>query len=820
MNKRGSISLFMAVIILSMFVMSSVFTDGARIRNSKVILQSAADSAANSVLAKYDKQLKQRYGLFALDEESAEAIQEDFYGFLLENISSQLPNKNGFKQLAVEILRDIEQGFDLYNFNIEADGFNVDKIYSIIEPQILKNQINEFSKYRSALVMKDFLDFAGEIEEFAKKNKKDVENIQNTIEFRQRMQDISKDFSEIKEEMVSVTESFNELNDTYEPMMAYIAEYLEIYNTLCEELSDMKDTLSELEEDNEKGQNDKEIEELSESISELEKEINDLEKLLKAEEPQLYSWFQTVSSFESDFIEQRNNCLLKLQKAEALYTDIKEYIPTVEGGSENVRKQIEDDLNGYLSKLENIINSGLESWYKEAVSYLNGLKNELKSMSEDILSASVASESICIPNSGDYPQFEYDVQQQDKNKVEIIKKFYDNSKKNKNKQDKSGLNIEISKQQLKNLPSQTYEKYKTEDNYLAEDNEYINELIKSGEIYSISSAGDYKELDFIDYDFPEFNETAQSKEDITGNFEAMDSILDGLLQMTNNTVSSVMSDIYIMGMFRTRITNSADEWKKIYNNKNFNETDLFYTKRDKENEINLNFENKSDYSHQKGNSFFNSEIEYILEGKNKQQDNERNIYLKIYSMRLVNNWIAVYTNNELRELSEAAALLIAAFTFGTAAPIFELAIITALAAAETALDMYFLINMGYRIPFIKTSQNISINIDNLMKTSESLILGEGLEPVCDSAFNVSYENYLYFFLLLTSQDIKLLRMADIIQLNMSIDNPEYILAEHSVYLRYDIKSTIKPLFMSYSFVPDNIRRNGRISVRSLGYRGY
>lgn len=42
-KQKGAISIFMAVIMFSMFVLTSVFVDGSRIRSAETIVQSASD---------------------------------------------------------------------------------------------------------------------------------------------------------------------------------------------------------------------------------------------------------------------------------------------------------------------------------------------------------------------------------------------------------------------------------------------------------------------------------------------------------------------------------------------------------------------------------------------------------------------------------------------------------------------------------------------------------------------------------------------------------------------------------------------------------
>ncbi len=819
MKNKGSISLFMAIIMLSMFIMSSILVDGARIRNSKTVLQEAVDSAALSVLAKYDKQLKQRYGLFVLEEESVDAIQEDFYGFLLENISSQLPTQNNFKEFVNTILGNFSNGMNLYDFNIEENGFNVDKMYSIIEPEVFKSQIAEFSKYRSALVLDEFFDLSKKIKELVETNKKDIHNIKSTLELRQRMQDISEDFSKIKEKMIYTSEEFNKLNQDYKPMMKEILDSLKEYSELCDEVSELSEILYDLEEDNEKGQNDEQIEELSKEIEELNKKIEELVNELKSKEPEIYSWAVLVEDFENEFAEQRKICIEALERANLLYNDIFEYIKEIDSNNGNVEDQIIKDLQIYLEQLKKIKECGLNEWFDVTIEYLKALVQSLTDMSTDIINSSGADESICIPNSDKYPEFEYIIGEKHWESVKILWDFY-KIKKDK-KDEKSKSNIEISENTFNRLPSQIYSNYETSDKYSEEDTQYIKEMIENGEIYDISSSGKYENINFTEYEFEEFDEMAYDRDSIDKNFEVMENILDGLSNMANNTLTSAMSDFYIMGMMKTRLTKSTSQWQEIYKNKKFDNSEEFYISRDKEEEKNLLFENKGNYTVEKGNNFFNSEIEYILEGELKECDNENRIYAKIYAMRLVNNWIAVYTNQELRDISQGAALILAAFTFGALAPIAEIAIITALAAVETALDMYFLINMGYQIPFIKTNQNININVNNLAKVYKNIAVDGEIEPICNGTFNIKYENYLYFFLLLTNRDNKLLRTADIIQLNMSkLKYSSYALAEHYTYIRYDTLTTIKPLFISSMFVPENIRNNERFKIRSLGYKGY
>ena len=281
-----------------------------------------------------------------------------------------------------------------------------------------------------------------------------------------------------------------------------------------------------------------------------------------------------------------------------------------------------------------------------------------------------------------------------------------------------------------------------------------------------------------------------------------------------------------MSMFKTRVTKSPEEWKAFYENdqhlnissdlknKNF---DMERYSKDKE-DRNLYFKSKNE------STYFRSEIEYILEGKYSEKTNRNNVYLKIYGIRMVNNLIAMYKDDGIRNLASSASTWAGPF-----APLIQLAIIAVLAALETYFDMEFLITYGYKIPFWKTPDNLTLSLDNLKSKlssasdSSSIINGLLKTPNCDgSRFLVSYETYLWFFILLTGKENKLLRSADLMQLNIrETSDPTYRMADHYTYVRCYTKATVKPMFVGLGFAPSEFDAyNHRYDVESLNYQGY
>ena len=76
--ERGSVTVFLTLILIPSIIITAVFFDGARIKlyNNQAIM--AADSYAEAVLSEYDNLLKELYGVFAVsqDEKGKAAIGE------------------------------------------------------------------------------------------------------------------------------------------------------------------------------------------------------------------------------------------------------------------------------------------------------------------------------------------------------------------------------------------------------------------------------------------------------------------------------------------------------------------------------------------------------------------------------------------------------------------------------------------------------------------------------------------------------------------------------------------------------------------------
>ena len=72
---KGVISVFLIIIMLPLLTSAVILVDGTRYHSAKMMAQEAGDLAAYSTIANYNIDLKDEYGLFAIDDDNISAIR-------------------------------------------------------------------------------------------------------------------------------------------------------------------------------------------------------------------------------------------------------------------------------------------------------------------------------------------------------------------------------------------------------------------------------------------------------------------------------------------------------------------------------------------------------------------------------------------------------------------------------------------------------------------------------------------------------------------------------------------------------------------------
>lgn len=166
---KGSISIFLCLILLPMVTYSSMIIDASRLQVARTNIATAGDLAMNAALSEYEKVLQDMYGLFAVaDSESVEDVEKQLKVYFTETLEGKLsPLKDsaasgdGHVQELVNNLTEL--GFkpkpaddieDLTNLLImSADDLEYTTVSgsTLANQAIMKRQIIEYMKYKGPI---------------------------------------------------------------------------------------------------------------------------------------------------------------------------------------------------------------------------------------------------------------------------------------------------------------------------------------------------------------------------------------------------------------------------------------------------------------------------------------------------------------------------------------------------------------------------------------------------------------------------------------------------------------------------------------------
>jgi hypothetical protein len=178
-------------------------------------------------------------------------------------------------------------------------------------------------------------------------------------------------------------------------------------------------------------------------------------------------------------------------------------------------------------------------------------------------------------------------------------------------------------------------------------------------------------------------------------------------------------------------------------------------------------------------TFFDNEAEYILSGRMNDKENYTNVVVKLSIIRMIANNAAIYTDpKKLAQIEELAAPFAAAFVVGE--EVARVMITEIWAGAETQNDIK-LFEAGKKVAFLKSPSQWALTDGG--KVLEGLFASETVVPA--NVSGASYDDYLRILLLLMDRETKLLRVMDLIQINMKgTYNGEFLMREYYAGFRF------------------------------------
>lgn len=845
-NNKGQVSIFLAIIFLSVLVLSGIFIDAARIRAGEAHVKRSVENAARSALALYNSRLKESYGLFAMGEIDEAKIEEDIKRYISMNLSSNhsgaIPcNDNGTGNVTSNgnhKSNGNENFIDLYGFRIEE--VKVMPIFSFMEKETLRKQVLEYMKYRvPEKIFENLLKKIGIFKEvgtmaeaYGKKAGID-ENLGKLEDVRQGF--ITSISGNIGDAVYTgeCVNNFNE-NGARDQLAARYAGLLEEYKNLMQNFDGVQDAMEKrvqfIREEIDKVHNELKEKQTRSFIQINRKAVESAGKLLELSN-MINLGIEELKQFIDAECEtwDMNGCMNTSTDVEInagmnndMNVDIKKYsiFPGQEfknilmGEVEIMRVLIpgEAGIKTMISGLENNIRA-----LEKAESILGEIYEEVDMNDIRDLTWDGVYESLTRVNL-DYKKIDYgsipgimaygpDLPENcdlegNKYKGDDPREIIENIARNFVKNDeKDNIDMRDAGININELPSNK----KFENANFSEDGEYY-----PGNNTTCFARYEYEEeIDELGKEI-EFSKTSAAFPQKAINFISI-----------------------LRNMFAGELENLRD---KVY----INEYVLEMFKNHLENVNSTGGGAGAGNANKKGarESFFNAEIEYILHGSPSENINILKTKYQILLVRFILNTLHVYTDAaKNRQAALMASALAGWWTGGAGIPIVKNLIMCAWGMGEAIIDLKELYK-GKKVPLYKTNKDWKLDLDmetDAGGTMEHLSANAGYETndtggenkpgeenkSDENIFNLSYRDYLRMFLLLCNTEEVLGRMQDLIEINMQKIKPGFKIENSYAGIKVEAAISMKYMFLTKNFMPSNIKtRDGRHIFRVILYEMY
>lgn len=181
------------------------------------------------------------------------------------------------------------------------------------------------------------------------------------------------------------------------------------------------------------------------------------------------------------------------------------------------------------------------------------------------------------------------------------------------------------------------------------------------------------------------------------------------------------------------------------------------------------------YAKEGSDGYFLAEQEYVVAGRNSDEQNRKAVRNRIVAMREVMNIMYIESNFEMKEMILAAAMVIT----GGYAPEEAAAAITAAWALAESVNDYELLIHGKPVPVMKTESSWAVSLENVIENIGSSMIDTG------NRSGDTYNDYIVYMLCLLDDNTKLLRIMDLIQINMRYNyRDDFLISDHYVGVNY------------------------------------
>lgn len=232
-GSKGSVTIFLTMILVPMLLLMITLTDYAKISVAKRQVSGAGDVALNAGLSYYDKYLQDMYGLFAVSKDVSELEKNLEIYFNNTLLGDGLDTTDPFISKITSIItgsKDTDSAYmNLINLTskefelLPVDGAN------LANKELLNNQLMDYMKYRGPVVL------AGGIFEKImafKGVKEENKAVQKKVEFEEELDKTGKACKDAYDKIEEYNEKINEYNFNKESIEKFEEKIKEIYKNI------------------------------------------------------------------------------------------------------------------------------------------------------------------------------------------------------------------------------------------------------------------------------------------------------------------------------------------------------------------------------------------------------------------------------------------------------------------------------------------------------------------------------------------------------------------------------------------------------------
>ena len=813
----GQITVFSAITMIGVLILAGLLVDIARINAGHTIVKKAVGSAAGSLLADYSSRLKDDYGVFAVHATDTADIEDQLQEYLSACLS--IPTDENY----------YDGSTDLFDFRIEK--IKVTPIYNLSENSVTKKQILEYMKYRApGEIVEGFIEKLSAVKDVGKmsdayKKKVGIDKLLGSMDKSQ--QSLKKNIDGLGngvEKFINDFNSngsweatFNEFNSMTESMQSLESSI----DTLNSRISELETQLAEAKKsDSKDGKTDKtgssstsssNVSDSKDNLKDdIEKEISSLKderKSLKNHKSNIKDqlgdlWYKLRNSMTNNYKKPNSNATKEItkiaekgKKAQEAINELEQYlednISNQEGSFSN---GFREDMQSELDGLKGLILEGKKA--EKMLQDIGGNNSVLERITSGMDDIKIKQGGL--PSDGLPPElletvkeytlinYEYSKPEKGDKKEDPRKGKADAIKDIITKKILNDTNFEAEGITKESLPSFT--KVLT-----ADFNEYDSVYFETDNKIE-GGSGNAKEEAVYNGDLERVGEEADLyDEDSSFQENALEFIADIGEMIAEQTVDlrdSIYINEYIMGTFK----NSVPEL--VYGDRSVKDTNLHGDEKEKI------------------ETFYDSEVEYIINGKPSQKLNNIMTKGELMLVRVGLNTLHVYTDPAKKAKATTIATAVAGiWTGGAGIPLVTNLIMCGWGVGEAVIDVTDLME-GKSVPIYKMKGDWRLDVGFSSKDG----------PKTDERLYFNYHDYLRLFLLTVTQDKKLSRIEDLIQLNIGKSkgsHDSFRMSDCYTYYRIEAEVSMKYLFITQPFVRKEMKTgDGRYVYKILLYEGY